>query len=70
MEPKPHQRDAIAAAVAALTNAVRAQVVMACGTGKTLVGQRVAEHYWLPDGVVLVLCPTIALTHQTLEEWR
>lgn len=69
---RPHQLVAVAAAVDGLQIHDRGTVVMACGTGKTLVGQRVAEQL-LADRTrprVLVLFPSIALLDQSFREWR
>lgn len=65
----PHQVDAVDAAVAGLRGGGRGQVVMACGSGKTLVALRVVEHL-MPAGVAVVLAPTLALVAQTLAAWR
>ncbi|MFD3939145.1 DEAD/DEAH box helicase family protein [Streptomyces sp. NPDC058611] len=43
LTPRPHQREAAAAALAHLTHGARATVVAACGTGKTLMAALVAE---------------------------
>jgi superfamily II DNA or RNA helicase len=45
----------------------RAHVVMACGTGKTLVALWTAEA--LKPKTVLVLVPSLTLLQQTLDEW-
>ncbi|WP_439947373.1 DEAD/DEAH box helicase family protein [Streptomyces sp. BBFR109] len=44
---RPHQREAVAAGVDALsgTRHAAATIIAACGTGKTLIGKRVAEHF-------------------------
>jgi len=74
---RKHQRRAVEAAVAALADGGRAQVVMACGTGKTLVGVHAAR--LLADDAqqvgedprpLLVLVPSLALLAQTLRVWR
>lgn len=67
-EPKPHQTEALDAIRRwAATGSPRAQVVMACGTGKTLVS------VWAADRIaadrVLVLVPTLALLRQTAAAW-
>ena len=54
--------------VAALETASRTQLIMACGTGKTRVGLRVAEK--LDARRVLVLVPSIALVEQTIEMYE
>lgn len=81
---RPHQAEAVEAAVAALggpdtpvppsgegaaRSGRRASVVSACGTGKTVVGVRTAARL-APRGRVLVLVPTLDLLTQTALEWR
>ena len=43
LQPRPHQQAAIEAALNGFVDHSRGQVIMACGTGKTLVAQRIAE---------------------------
>lgn len=66
--PRPHQQQAIAAAVRTLTIGDRAQLAMACGSGKTLVGRWLAEQ--LGAAITLVVVPSLPLVAQTLQEWR
>lgn len=66
--PRPHQLEAIEAVQATLADQDRASVLMACGTGKTLVGRWLAERR--RARVTLVLVPSLALVAQTLREWR
>lgn len=68
-DPLPHQAVAIDQAVRALRSSEvsRGQVLMACGTGKTLVGQRIAEG--LSARTILVLVPSLMLLRQTLSDW-
>ncbi|MFI8170931.1 Helicase associated domain protein [Streptomyces sp. NPDC085931] len=77
MELRPHQREAVDAILRALelparaltpTQGLRTQVVMATGSGKTLVAARTAEA--LHAGRVLVLVPTLDLLAQTETAWR
>ena len=65
--PRPHQREAIDAAVAGLKEHDRGKVVMACGTGKTYVGLWLHEE--LESDLTLVLVPSLSLLKQTLREW-
>jgi superfamily II DNA or RNA helicase len=65
--PRPHQRRAIKDCAEGLMAADRGQLVMACGTGKTLVGSFLAER--LAARRVLVLVPSLSLLGQTLREW-
>ncbi len=53
--PRPHQRRAIGDCVQGLAASDRGQLVMACGTGKTLVGPFLAER--MAATRVLVLVP-------------
>jgi len=66
-EPRPHQADALAA-IRRIGPAGRALVVMACGTGKTLVGRRAALERAGADGLVLLLAPSKELLRQTYED--
>ncbi len=66
-EPRPHQREAIQDCANALASTDRGQLVMACGTGKTLVGPFLADR--LAAQRVLVLVPSLSLLGQTLREW-
>ena len=48
---------------------VRGKMVMACGTGKTLVSMRIAEDMVGKGGNVLYLVPSISLILQSMREW-
>lgn len=66
VQPRPHQIDALTSLTAALAVHDRAQLTMACGTGKTLVGR---WHAQASDAEqVLVLLPSLTLVAQTLRE--
>jgi superfamily II DNA or RNA helicase len=65
--PRPHHRLAIAECAAGLDASDRGQLIMACGTGKTLVGAFLAERMEVRS--VLVLVPSLSLLGQTLREW-
>ena len=67
-EPRPYQAAAVAGVVAVLAEHERTQLVMACGSGKTLVTLWVAEAR--ADERVLVLVPTLLLLKQFRREWR
>ena len=64
---RPHQRQAVAAVLKGLRAADRGQLIMACGTGKTLVSLWVAED--MRSARTLVLLPSLSLLAQTLREW-
>lgn len=74
---RPHQREAVDAVVRALEppaggrmsgSGLRTQVIMATGSGKSLVAVRSAEE--LRAGRVLVLVPSLDLLVQTAAAWR
>ncbi|WP_333778994.1 DEAD/DEAH box helicase [Streptomyces sp. IBSBF 3136] len=76
-ELRPHQREAVDAVLRALElparssvpeRGMRTQVIMATGSGKTLVATRSAEE--LRAGRVLVLVPSLDLLAQTEAAWR
>ena len=67
-KPRPHQLDAIDAVVRGLKTNDRGQVLMACGTGKTLTSLWIKEK--LLARQVLVLLPSLSLLSQTLKEWN
>jgi predicted helicase len=66
---RPHQVQAIDAAVEGLKRTSRGKLIMACGTGKTFVAQCVSEDLVGAGGTVLVLVPSISLLSQTVKEW-
>ncbi|NEB04128.1 DEAD/DEAH box helicase [Streptomyces sp. SID13726] len=66
---RPHQKEAVGAAVRTLTQHPRASVIAACGTGKTLIAARTAARI-APRGRILVLLPTLDLLSQTIRSWR
>jgi predicted helicase len=67
--PREHQELAIAAVTEGFTKGKvsRGQLLMACGTGKTFVGQQVAEE--INAKTVLLLFPSLMLLGQTLNDW-
>ncbi|MFD9863399.1 DEAD/DEAH box helicase [Streptomyces alboflavus] len=66
---RPHQKEAVGAAVHTLNQHPRASVIAACGTGKTLIAALIAARI-APCGRVLVLLPTLDLLSQTIRSWR
>lgn len=66
---RPHQRDALNAVRDGLTSADRGKLIMACGTGKTFTGLKIAEDLAGPGKFVLFLVPSLALMSQTVREW-
>ncbi|QNJ14606.1 Putative Type IIC bifunctional restriction-modification protein with endonuclease and N6-adenine DNA methyltransferase activity [Synechococcus sp. A18-46.1] len=65
--PKPHQKEAIKNVVEGLAKNDKGQLIMACGTGKTLTSLWIKEA--LNAKKVLVLVPSLSLLSQTLKEW-
>lgn len=66
---RPHQADALAAVRAGLAEGDRGKLIMACGTGKTFTGLKIAEDMAGPGKMVLFLVPSLALMSQTIREW-
>jgi predicted helicase len=66
-EPRPHQEEAISNVVEGLQDEDRGQLLMACGTGKTLTSLWIKEA--LSAKRTLVLLPSLSLLSQTLREW-
>jgi len=64
-----YQVEAVQACCSALYDGGRGQLISACGTGKTVMCQRIAELLCPAGGVVVITCPSIALILQTLREW-
>jgi predicted helicase len=65
--PRPHQRRAVNAVVKGFERVDRGQLIMACGTGKTLAALFIHER--LAAIRTLVLVPSLSLLAQTLREW-
>lgn len=64
----PHQVSAVNAVVSALAEGGRGQLLMACGSGKTITAQRIHEGFG--SQLTLVLLPSLLLVQQTLQSWR
>jgi len=65
--PEPYQTAALTDIKTALNTHDRATVVMACGSGKTLVSLWASQD--AQPKTVLVLVPSLTLLEQTLREW-
>jgi superfamily II DNA or RNA helicase len=65
--PRPHQDLAIKDVVTGLQEQDRGQLIMACGTGKTLTALWIKET--IQPKTTLVLVPSLNLLAQTLAEW-
>lgn len=65
--PRPHQRRAISDVCEGFRKNDRGQLIMASGTGKTLVNLWIAERLRIQR--TLVILPSLSLLAQTLREW-
>jgi len=64
----PYQKDAISDVLKKLKADDRTQLIMPCGSGKTIVGQRIIES--IDDAkTILVLVPTLQLLNDTFENY-
>ena len=69
-EPHPYQTDAVEAVAAAFdAGAARGQMILPCGTGKSVVALWIAERLVAAGGTVLYVVPSISLLGQTMREW-
>ena len=66
-EPRPHQLEAINKVAEGFQQHDRGQLIMACGTGKTVTALWIAER--VESHRTLVLVPSLSLVNQTLTEW-
>lgn len=72
-EPKTlrdHQKEALEAVRAGLQDADRGKLIMACGTGKTFTGLKIAEELGGKGNLILYMVPSLALMSQTVREWK
>ena len=68
LRPWDYQRTAIKEVVKGFQTWDRGQLIMACGTGKTLTAWFITER--LKAERVLVLVPSLSLLKQTMREWQ
>jgi len=68
-ELRPHQKEALDAVRTGFDKADRGKLIMACGTGKTFTGLKIAEDYAGVGKMVLYLVPSLALMSQSVREW-
>lgn len=69
-ELRDHQLEALQAVEEGLEEADRGKLIMACGTGKTFTGLRIAEKLAGQGKRVLFMVPSLALMSQTVREWK
>ena len=67
---REHQKEALTDCMNGFKTSKRGQLIMACGTGKTLTALHVAEKTAGAGGRVLYLVPSISLIKQTYGEWQ
>ena len=67
-EPKQYQENAINEVLEGIKAHDRGKLIMACGTGKTLVSQRVDEA--MKNQRTLYIVPTISLLDQVYKAWK
>ncbi len=65
--PRDYQREAITAVTRGVESADRGQMIMACGTGKTLTALFIAQKLAVKRALVLV--PSLSLLNQTVRDW-
>lgn len=68
-ELRDHQITALTLVEHGLSDADRGKLIMACGTGKTFTGLKIAEKLAGPAKQVLFLVPSLSLMSQTITEW-
>ncbi|MHB1955372.1 MAG: restriction endonuclease, partial [Sulfobacillus sp.] len=66
---REHQRAALSDVLSGFMAGDRGKLIMACGSGKTLLSLRVAENLATDSRLVLFLVPSISLLSQALREW-
>ena len=64
-----HQKEALRDCLAGFGKHDRGQLIMACGTGKTITALHIAEKQVGTGGLALYLVPSISLVKQTMQEW-
>lgn len=67
---RDHQKDALQAVTEGFLEADRGKLIMACGTGKTFTGLKIAETLAGKGKRVLFMVPSLALMSQTVREWK
>ncbi|MDP9234979.1 MAG: DEAD/DEAH box helicase family protein [Actinomycetota bacterium] len=65
--PRPHQREAMRAVIEGFLEHDRGQMILPCGTGKTLISLFIAEE--LNSHATLVVVPSLLVLKQTIREW-
>lgn len=66
-ELRAHQQKALSQVINGFKDSDRGQLLMACGTGKTLTALRIYET--MAGSIAIVLVPSLTLLSQTLSDW-
>ncbi len=66
---RPYQQKALEGVCSGFENNDRGQLIMACGTGKTIVALKIAEKIAGKGKRILFLAPSLSLVSQTMREW-
>ena len=66
---RPYQDVAMSDCIEGFRSHDRGQLIMACGTGKTLTALHIAERQAGKGGLVLYLVPSISLVKQSMHDW-
>ncbi|MDG5485484.1 DEAD/DEAH box helicase [Mycolicibacterium gadium] len=66
--PRQHQKEAVTTVARGFADSDRGQLIMACGTGKTLTSLFIREQLYAER--TLVLLPSLSLLKQTMQVWR
>lgn len=73
-KPRAHQVEFIKKSIAQFKIADRAQIILPCGTGKTLSAMWTVEDMWnagmLKSNTVIVMVPSLSLIQQTRRDWN
>ena len=67
--PRQHQQNALRDVIKGFDTHDRGQLIMACGTGKTLTSLRIAEMSAGKGGRVLFSAPSLSLLSQSMRNW-
>ena len=66
---RPHQQTALKDTLAKFNDNDRGQLIMACGTGKTLTSLHIAQEMYGKGGLILYVVPSISLISQSMRDW-
>ena len=66
---RPHQQNALKDTLDKFNDNDRGQLIMACGTGKTLTSLHIAQEMYGKGGLILYVVPSISLISQSMRDW-